>query len=254
MSSIIWTPGALASETRGWRGTGWRLVEAQHHVSTLRLVDGIEEQAVLERLIEETKPPLPEECAGLDYLLSTPFRYGASYPVGSRFRRPGQSPGVFYCSEEIETAVAEMAFCRLLFFAESTDLPWPESPAEYTAFRVPAETPIAIDLTEEPLCRDEALWTDPADFGACQQLCDNARQCGIEIIRYRSVRNCAGRANLALLTCAAFAETEPTDRQTWHILPSPDAVEAICEFPRRAVGFPVEDFAGDPRLAPLASR
>ena len=42
--------------------------------------------------------------------------------------------GVFYASETPQTAVAEMAFYRLLFFAESPDTPWPANPAEYTAF------------------------------------------------------------------------------------------------------------------------
>ena len=43
----------------------WRLVEAQHHVSTLKLVDSVAQQEVLEDLIETTKPPLPPECRDL---------------------------------------------------------------------------------------------------------------------------------------------------------------------------------------------
>ena len=42
----------------------------------------------------------------------------APYPIGSRFRRAGRTAGVFYAAESPETAVAEMAFYRLLFFAE----------------------------------------------------------------------------------------------------------------------------------------
>ena len=120
MSSSTWTPAALSSDARGLAGTCWRLVEAQHHVSTLKLVDSVDEQELLEELIETTKPPLPPECRGLHYLLSTPFRYGSVYPTGSRFRRAGLTEGVFYASETPQTAVAEMAFYRLLFFAEIT--------------------------------------------------------------------------------------------------------------------------------------
>ena len=69
MSSAIWTPTALSSEARPYGGKGWRLVEAQHRVSTLRLVDTLAEQALLEAVLEETKPPMPAECTGLDYLL-----------------------------------------------------------------------------------------------------------------------------------------------------------------------------------------
>ena len=118
MSSPIWTPAALRSESRSSHGACWRLVEAQHRVSTMKLVDTLDEQALLEDELEATKPPLPASCVHLDYLLATPFRYGR-YPGNSRFRREGYSPGVFYASEQVETAVAETAFYRLLFFVES---------------------------------------------------------------------------------------------------------------------------------------
>ena len=98
MSSNTWTPAALSSDARSLAGTCWRLVEAQHHVSTLKLVDSVAEQGVLEDLIEASKPPVPSECRDLHYLLSTPFRYGAAYPTGSRFRRAGLTEGVFYSS------------------------------------------------------------------------------------------------------------------------------------------------------------
>src|SRR5262245_11246750 len=99
MSSSTWTPDARASDSPELAGTCWRLVEAQHHVSTLKLVDSVKERELLEELIEATKPPLPPECRGLHYLLSTPFRYGSVYPAGSRFRRAGLTEGVFYASE-----------------------------------------------------------------------------------------------------------------------------------------------------------
>ena len=46
MSSPIWTPDALLSEKRAASGKYWRLVEAQHQVSTMKLVDTVEESAV----------------------------------------------------------------------------------------------------------------------------------------------------------------------------------------------------------------
>src|SRR5215218_6478406 len=107
MSSSTWTPAALSSETRPLSGICWRLVEAQHRVSTLKLVDTVEEQAILEEQLQATKPPLPPGAERLHYLLSTPFRYGAFYPTGSRFRRAGLTEGVFYAAEEPRSAVAE---------------------------------------------------------------------------------------------------------------------------------------------------
>jgi hypothetical protein len=47
----------------------------------MKLTDNAAEQALLERLIEDSKPPIPLECRHLDFLLFTPFRY-APYPQG----------------------------------------------------------------------------------------------------------------------------------------------------------------------------
>jgi hypothetical protein len=248
MSLPIWTPAALSSEALRVSGRYWRLVEAQHQVSTLKLVDSLEEQALLEQLLEESKPALPPECAGLDYLLATPFRYGAVYPHGSRFRRAGRTPGVFYASERVETALAEMAFYRLLFFADSPETPLPGNAAEYTAFAASVATDHGLDLTRPPLSRDRAAWTDPIDYSACQSLADSARAGGIEAIVYGSVRDPADGRNLALLTARGFAAREPVERQTWRIRLSPTGVQALCEFPRTRIGFARSDFAVDPRI------
>ena len=118
MPSTTWRRAALSSNARALSGLCWRIVEAQHHVSTLKLVDTLDEQRLLEGLIEGTKPMVPPECRHLHYLLFTPFRYGAVYPNGSRFRRAGITEGVFYAAEAVESAIAEMTFHRLLFFAE----------------------------------------------------------------------------------------------------------------------------------------
>ena len=65
----------------------WRGVEAQHVAATMRLVDDLEEQALLEQILEDSKPPAPAVPKHQHYLLWTPFRYRS--PVASRFRRGG---------------------------------------------------------------------------------------------------------------------------------------------------------------------
>ena len=251
MSSPTWTAAALSSESVRLEGKAWRLVEAQHRVSTLKLVDTLDEQALLEDLIEETKPAIPVECRHLDYLLATPFRYGSVYPEGSRFRRAGRTRGVFYAAEQVSTAVAEMAFYRLLFFADSPDTPWPRDAAEYTAFSAAIRTERAIDLTRPPLSKDNAHWTAFSDYEAFQALADAAREAELHAIRYQSVRDPAKHANVAVLSCIAFAKPRPVDRQTWRIRLSASGVQALCEFPRQRVGFTRTDLAGDPRLSDL---
>jgi hypothetical protein len=231
-------------------GTCWRLVEAQHHVPTMKLVDTLAEQSALESIIERTKPPVPQECSGLHYLLATPFRYGAPYPTGSRFRRAGLTAGVFYASKQAETAVAEMAFHRLLFFADSPATPWPARAGDYTAFAVRYATPAGLDLAAPPLDRDRARWTHPTEYGPCQALADAAREAGADLLRYPAARD-PGGVNLALLTCRAFASREPLERRTWRLLLTARGARAVCEFPESRLEFGREAFAGDPRIAAL---
>jgi hypothetical protein len=251
MSSSTSTPAALSSDARALAGICWRLVEAQYHVSTLKLVDSVAEQELIEDLIEMTKPPLPLECRDLHYLLSTPFRYGAVYPKGSRFRRAGITEGVFYASETPQTAVAEMAFYRLLFFAESPNTPWPANPAEYTAFSAEYGTKKAIDLTKGKYGADRTKWMHVTDSSHCQALAETARAAKIEVIRYASVRDPGQGMNFALLTCRAFARPKPIDQQTWHIRLSDAGAQAICEAPKSGITFDRKSFAADPRIANL---
>lgn len=250
MSSPTWTPDALWSERRSYRAVCWRLVEAQHHVSTLKLVDSLEEQALLEDIIEETKPRIPAECQHLDYLLATPFRYGAPYPHGSRFRRAGHTPGVYYAAESAQTALAEMVFYRFLFFAESPQTRWPDNAAEYTAIGARIKTPSALDLTTAPLDRDKDAWTHRTDYAACQDLADTARGASLEVIRYMSVRDPGGGANLAVLECKAFEEPRPVARRSWRIRLGPHGAQAVQDHPRQHIEFGRSAF-DDPRIATL---
>jgi hypothetical protein len=248
-----WTPGALSSERRRLSGTAWRIVEAQHRISTVKLVDTLTEQARLEELLETSKPPMPPECTDLHYLLGTPFRYGAPYPHGSRFRRAGLTPGVFYASKTIGTAVAEAAFHRLLFFVDSPGTAWPDNAGEFTAFSVRYRTAAGLDLAAPPLDRDRAVWTHPTDYGPCQDLAVSARDAGAQVLRYPSARDptAGGGTNLALLTCRAFGSPQPVERQTWRIHLADTGVRAICTFPEMRCEFGRDAFARDPRIAGL---
>lgn len=246
MSSPIWTPAALRFDARAYRGKAWRLVEAQHRVSSLKLVDSLAEQALLEEILEETKPPVPPDCRGLDYLLTTPFRY-RPYPQGSRFRRAGFTPGVWYGAERPETAVAEIVFYRFLFYAEAPAVPFPDTVAEYTSFSVPLATDLALDLTAGPLSRDAARWTHPTDYSACQTLADAAREAGVTLIRCRSVRDPGQGANLSVLSCTTFAARAPVDRQSWRIRIGPSGAQALREHPAKGLEFGRDAFV-DRRL------
>jgi len=251
MSSGTWTPAAVSSERRRVSGLCWRSVEAQHRVSTMKLVDTLEEQGLLETLIDQSKPPLPPECRNLHYLLATPFRYGAPYPAGSRFRRAGLTAGVFYASNTPATAMVEMAFHRLLFFADSPATPWPANAGEYTVFSVRFRTSGGLDLTRAPLAADVERWTHPTDYSACQSLADAAREAGVDVVRCASAR-AAGAVNYALLSCRAFAAREPIERQTWRLHLGPWGARGLCDFPVARLALDRHAFVSDPRIAALA--
>ena len=251
MSSNTWTASELLSKAAPLTGSFWRVVEAQHHVSTMKLTDSLEDQAILEDLIEKTKPPVPPDCGGLDFLLMTPFRYSRRNPWGSRFRRPNADAGVFYAAEHAETAIAETVFHRLRFFADSPATPWPQNAAEYTAFSVEVHSERAIDLMAFPT--DELTDVlDPLDYAAGQALSERARESGIDLIRYPSVRDPAHRASLAVLTPAAFAKPEPTGRQTWRIFLDSNGARAVCESPNLSLAFGRDAFNSDPRMVAFA--
>ena len=201
----------------------WRVVEAQHRASTMRLVDTLEEQRALEDLLENSKPPLPAAAASLHYLLATPFRYPAPPPAGSRFRGIGDA-GVWYGADHVHTALAEVAYWRLRFLADSPatpDLP----PVAHTALRASVGGS-AIVLSRPPLERQRKSWEDRTSYTATQALARAARAADIALIRYRSVRDPQHRACIAVLRPNAFREPAPLEQHTWLIKVSRERVLA----------------------------
>ena len=220
MSSRTWTPRAVASEAATLRQDVWRAVEAQHVVSTRALVDTLDEQHVLERVLDDGKPPIPEGAARLHYLLFTPFRY-APPPGGSRFRGPADA-GVFYAADAVRTACAELGFWR---WRHLLDVPalhsMPSKPQ--TVFRVKLATE-AVDLREPPFRRDSETWTQRDDYAGCQRFGVAARNAGIGAIRYESVRDPLRGGCCAVLAVHAFARPSPLEQQTWMLSVARDRV------------------------------
>jgi hypothetical protein len=190
----------------------WRAVEAQHRVSTLRLVDTLAEQAQLEALLETSKPALPATAAPRHYLLLTPFRYPARYPGGSRFRAASDA-GVFYGADERRTACAELGYWRWRFLMDSPAL-LRLAPLPHTLFRA-GVAGLGIDLRALPFSAQAANWA-AQDYGACQQLGALARQAGIELIRSQSVRDPQAGACTAVLSPHVFTAALLTE-QTWRL-------------------------------------
>jgi len=192
----------------------WRAVEAQHVVSTLRLTGSDPaRQELLERILEESKPPLPAAAEQHHYLLSTPFRYPPS-GHGSRFRA-WPDAGMLYAARERRTACAEMGYWRWRFLRDSTGMTTMRAAAQ-TVFQLGAGGE-GIDLTMDPLRAWRADWTDPAQYGATQALARAARALSMQWIAYESVRDPDAGLCFAVLDPTAIRPRQPLARETWYL-------------------------------------
>jgi len=221
MSSSIWTRCAGDSEIRPLRRSPWRAVEAQHQVSTRKLVDSLDEQALLEELIDRAKPP-HDGREGLHYLLFTPFRY-PPLRHGSRFGTRHER-GIWYGSESRRTMFSEVAYYRLLFL-EGTTADLGVVTTQLTAFTAQMRTQRGVDLVSPPFDVHRRSIASRTSYEATQALGAAMRDAGVELIRYPSARDAEGGVNVAAFTAAVFGSAEPHAFETWQCLATRERVE-----------------------------
>jgi hypothetical protein len=225
MSSTIWTQCAGVSELRPLRLEPWRAVEAQHQVSTRKLVDSDAEQQLLEEMIDAAKPA--DRTRGrLHYLLSTPFRY-PPLRYGSRFGSR-QEPGIWYGAETQRTAFAEVAYYRLLFL-EGTKADLGLVQTELTLFRATLVTQNGVDLTLPPFDAHRATLTSRSSYSETQAVGSDMRAAGVEAFRYTSARDPEAGIAVGAFAPAVFGRRQPKSLETWHCAAS----KARVEFTRR---------------------
>jgi len=246
MSSSIWTQCAGDSELRTLQLAPWRVVEAQHQVSTRKLVDTLEEQVLLETLIETAKPP--DSTRGrLHYLLFTPFRY-PPLRHGSRFGGRHE-PGIWYGSEERQTAFAEVAYYRFVFL-EGTRADLGEVSTQLTAFTARMATVRGVDLTAPPFASHRRALASPVAYTEPQALGTAMRQAGVELVRYVSARDPAGGVNVAAFTPSVFGSAKPRGLEAWHCVATRARVDVSRRdyFERLSFVFPRDAFLVDGML------
>ena len=198
----------------------WRVVEAQHLVSTRKLVDSDPEQALLEELIDGVKPPAPS--GQRHYLLFTPFRY-PPLRHGSRFGSAAER-GIWYGSEAVPVALAESAYYRLLF-REGTTAALGPIRVDVTAFQVRMRTKSGVDLTRPPFASLREDISSATRHDASQSLGAHMRTNGVELFLFVSARDPHGGTNVGAFTPSVFGRAKPRNLETWHTLATPDAVE-----------------------------
>jgi hypothetical protein len=241
MSSSIWTRCAGDSRLRPLRVDAWRVVEAQHQVSTRKLVDTAAEQILLEELIDRVKPPDPT-AGGLHYLLSTPFRY-PPLRHGSRFGARHRH-SLWYGSETLDTALAEIAYYRFVFL-DGTSAHLDVVTTTLTAFRARASSDRAIDLVAPPFDAHRRSIASPSHYGESQALGDAMRAAGVALFRYPSART--DGINVGVFSPSAFGRAKPRGFETWHCVASRTCVELSKRdyFARGSIMFAREQFLVD---------
>ena len=179
----------------------------------MRLVDNLAEQALLEQLLEGSKPALPPDSRGLHYLVSTPFRYSSPYP--SRYR-PANEPGIWYGAQEPETVAAELAYWRWKFLVESDGLREAQLVTEHTFFQALFRG-LELDLTAQPWARLRDVLRDGEDYSVCHELARQVRErpaLAICALHYESARREGGLCQ-AVLEPRSLSLPSMHLQQTW---------------------------------------
>jgi len=227
-------------------GSCWRVVETQETAATMTITHSATEQSRLEELLDTSKPKIPADCAGLSYLLMTPFRY-PPLRYGSRFGSTWER-GIFYGSCELKTAFAETAVYFWLFQQGPKTLgPLAHIRDQRTAFSVKLISKKALDLHSDAFTPTRANIDRPDSWEYTQQLGKQVRELGAEFIIYPSAR-LAGGKNIAVFSPLAFAEKDPAQQQLWHVRFTTDS----CVFVRAGISdgfeFYRKDFSVDGKI------
>lgn len=243
MSKIDWL--SLIQETGSTLVTGriWRVVESQQQVATTALVDDLAEQALLEDLLETSKPACPPGCEQLHYLLKTPFRY-PPLRWGSRFGARFE-PGIFYAAKTQRTALAETAFYRLLFLDGMLEPPG-KVLSQHLMFAVRCRSDQGIKLQRSPFKQHSKLLADPDSYQHSQALGSELREQGYQAIEFISARDAENGINVALLTSNTLRDREP--EKTLRVLAQTASDGVTFKFEDQLQQYPIKQFLVEDRL------
>lgn len=232
-----------------YQGRLYRIVETQQYAATTGLVDNLEEQALLEQLLDNAKPPYKEGTEQRHYLISTPFRY-PPLKYGSRFGNR-HMPSYFYGSEHLDTVLAECAFYRLKFMHDMS-VPYSDAVnSEHMTFSVNIATQNMADLCQIKDINIQQQLRHPTDYQFSQAvgryLTEQTKTHGL---RYFSAR-CEAGINLAIAEPDVIKSTEPETCCNWMCQTTMQSV-SFNFHKNQPVTFSIEMFLVDGKLPELA--
>lgn len=189
-----------------------RMVESQEQVVTVSLVDSLEEQEVLERMLDDSKPS-SNSGRKLDYLLSTPWRY-PPLPWGSRFGRRFE-PSLFYGSLSEKALFAEAAFYRWTFLFGMKKPFKDRVISQHRAFEANYKGAKGYDLSVPPFETHISALRDRSQYQPCQVLGSVLREKEADVIIYRCARTNRKERNVALYKPSALVSRKHLNAMPW---------------------------------------
>ncbi len=235
-----WNARVEAAPRVTLRGEVLRLVESQEQVATNQLVSTLERQAVLEEMLEATKPPRRPGTERLHYLLATPFRY-PPLRHGSRFGRRHE-PSLFYGALRERTVLAEAAYYRFVFWYGMATPPPSKLDTQHTLFAARYQSTNGMQLHRPPFAEFSEVLRHPADYQATQALGSSLREAGIDLFEYASARDVESGFNLALFSPRPFTRLRPTRQDAWLCQLTADHVRFLKPCDGALHDFPLTQF------------
>lgn len=191
----------------------FRVAESQQKVATNTLVDTLQEQKMLEDMLDRVKPSIPPACEQYDYLIYTPFRY-PPLKHGSRFGEKTHA-SIFYGSRYIETAFAELAYYRFVYYDGMMTPPKKEQKVtQHASFYIDCQTEKGIALDESPFVEHKNKISNPASYDVSQKLGKEMRDKDVEAFSYFSART-ENEVNLGIFSCNAIKSLLPQKLRHW---------------------------------------
>ncbi len=219
----------------------YRIVESQQQIATTRIVDSLEEQAILEFLLETTKPPLSEKPKQLHYLLSTPFRY-PPLKHGSRFGSRFE-PSLLYGSKSVETVLIECSYYRFLFWNGMAEPPKSKKfITEHTLFSARYYSEQGLLLQNTPFTEHAEQLRNRASYQCTQALGVAMRGAGVTAFEYFSARDSNKGINIALFEAEALIVNEPLYKSQWICSTTSNNVRFVSRDDSKVYGFNINEF------------
>jgi hypothetical protein len=221
------------------------MVESQEQVATMELVaHDHHKQFVLEKLLDDSKPPYFPGTEHLDPLLRSPWRY-SPLDYGSRFGTIAEN-SIFYGGLSLEATLAESAYYRWVFYFGREREVMNSVISQHSLFEAKYRCELGYQLQSSPFDQYDGL-RDPRDYRDSQALGALLRRRDVDGFEYKSARDPDGGLCIALLSPSALESTKVHNMKNWICTTNATTVSFKMSTMASAVYFfSIDDFlAGD---------